>query len=109
MAKKRFFDGMLVMALVFGFVLAACGGGTSALVGRWASDEDSTEVVEFLKDGTGIVQGSEVAWKAENGRLFLSITALGQTQTVGCGYKISGATLTLTDDDGEVSTYTKKK
>ena len=95
-------------------VMTACGEGTSVLVGRWVPEEGqpipisrdfAEKSMELSKDGTGIGDGYSLTWRAENGRLILKLD-------LGFGfaydYKISGTTLTLTNDDGISIEYKKK-
>jgi hypothetical protein len=97
--------------LVFGFIGCA-GGGTSALVGKWVPEEGQSisddfveERLELKKDGTGIGDGLTLDWTAEKGRITLKLDiGLGFTYD----YKISGSTLTLTNDDGESVKYKKQ-
>jgi hypothetical protein len=103
---KKHLAFALVLTLVFFF--AACSGGSSALVGKWTG-EDNESTMEFLKDGTGIVESNAITWKVENDRLYITVTAYLQTQTITFGYKISGATLVLTSDSGENITLKKNK
>jgi hypothetical protein len=104
---KRMFVIALILTLVF--FLVACGGGSSALVGKWALEpgqptSGNIEDMELLKDGTGIVDGAGITWKVENGRFYVTHPLIAASWA----YKISGETLVLTDDDGESLTYKKK-
>ena len=100
-----FLAALLLLGMVV--TLAGCGGG-SALVGKWQVVKDgeaSDETMEFFKDGTVIIEDSvKGEWKAEKGRL--TITVWGMTQTAD--YKISGSTLTIIDD-GDEEIYKKVK
>jgi hypothetical protein len=83
-------------------MFTGCGkSDSSKLVGRWAiEDGQQTRVfiedVELLKDGAGIVGGMGVTWKTENGRIYFTSTV--EAIAFACDYKISGSTLTLTND-----------
>jgi len=92
--------------LVFGILLISslisfgCSGTSiSPLVGKWAEENDPKDVVlEFFKDGSGIVDGSKVTWTAsENGQLTFKDTD-GRTESYV--YEISGSILTLIFDGG---------
>jgi len=109
MKNRRFWLGMLVMVLVIGMTVVGCGGGSSALVGKWALEpgqptRGNIEDMELLKDGTGIVDSTGVTWKVENGRFYVTATLGAES----FGYNISGGTLTLTKDDGTSLKYKKK-
>jgi len=83
----------------------------SGFVGRWigVSDLDKGSTMEFLSDGTGILVGKSgstaIKWKTENNRLY--ITAEGSARAKSAGYKLQGSMLTLTEDNGKISEYTK--
>ena len=98
----------LVLVLTLVFLLVACGG-SSAFLGRWSLEPGqptwgNIEEMELLKDGTGIVDGAGISWKVENNRFYVTHPLMAASW----GYKISGATLTLTTDDGTSLTYKKK-
>ena len=108
MNKKLIFSVMLVCLLAF-VVVMACSGGSSALIGKWSLEpgqptRGNIEAMELLKDGTGIVDGAGISWKVENDRFYVTHPMMAASW----GYKISGATLTLTDDDGKNLTYKKQ-
>jgi hypothetical protein len=110
MAKKSFVVGMLAFTLVFGLILAGCGG-SSALAGKWVPEEahygpGGDGSMELSKDGTGIANGVAITWKVEKGRLVLKHDLQG---TFSFAYKLSGASLTLTNDDGESVRYYREK
>ena len=87
---------------------AKSSGSASALAGRWSLAEgprrSNPEEMELLKDGTGICDGVGITWKIENGRFYL-IHPLAAFSSI---YNVSGSSLTLTKDDGEVLKYKKK-
>ena len=101
---------MLVMILVFGMTVFGCStskdGNDAKLAGLWESEEGP---IEFFRDGTGVADGMAFTWTSEKNRLRCSVTAWGTTQTMVYDYKISGSTLTVTDEDGDTVIYTKKK
>jgi hypothetical protein len=87
-------------------------GRASALVGKWVpesgqrvSSDFIEEKLELQKDGTGIGDGYSLKWTAEKGRLTFKLD-------IGMGiaydYKLSGSTLTLTSDEGEIVRYKKQ-
>jgi hypothetical protein len=108
MVNKKFWFGMLVMVLAFGITVINCTGKASALVGRWVHESgvtyDKPENMELLKNGTGICDGFSIAWKVEGNRLIIQSSLIG----LACDYKISGAKLTLTYDDGGSAIFAKK-
>ena len=79
--RKRIAIVALVMCALF--LLAACGSGSSALVGKWKDEATGMMTMEFKDDGT------------------LSVSALGQTQTVS--YKVDGDKITMTADGQEAT------
>jgi hypothetical protein len=66
-------------------------GGSSELAGKWIST-DGWVNLEFTKDGKGSTDALGFIWATDGNRLFMS----GHN---GYEYKISGSTLTLTNND----------
>jgi hypothetical protein len=110
MDKKLVFSVLLVVCLltVVQVVAFAQSGGQSVLVGRWNLVEGPTrnnpEKMELLRDGTGIVDGLGISWKAENGRFTLTHPLL----VTSWSYQVSDSTLTLTANNGTVLKYNKQ-
>ena len=116
MRKLKLFSVQLVCLVALGSVLIACNvvGGKSALVGRWSLVEGPTrgnpEEMELLSDGTGVSDSiGGWIWKVENNRFYLTHSSgrAGYNEAAW-GYKVSGATLTLTADNGTILKYQKK-
>ena len=103
MNKKIILSVMLVGILAFSLMIISCGNETSKLTGIWEAED---ETMELFKDGTFSAEGFSGTWKAENNRLNLS--ALGGLISISADYKLSGSTLTVTDD-GETTVYKRKK
>jgi uncharacterized protein (TIGR02145 family) len=100
----------ILLTMAFTFTICEAAGGKSALVGRWESDKSTKDYMEFLSDGTGIVSmGSKsiaITWKVEKDRLY--VTKSRSKEVKSFSYKISGSTLTITDDDdGDVDKLNK--
>ena len=102
---------ILTFVMILLFTLVGCGGGSSAIVGRWILEEGQStfgvsDEMELLKDGTGTFIRSyderKVFWKTDNNRVYFT-TALSE---FAYDYKISGSTLTL-KDDSRMITYRK--
>jgi len=83
-------------------------GSVSAIIGRWSLTEgprrNNPEEMELLKDGAGICDGLGITWKIENGRFYL----IHPSAAFSSIYNVSGSSLTLTKEDGEVLKYKKK-
>jgi hypothetical protein len=83
-------------------------GGKSALVGRWIHESGVTrnkpENMEFLKDGTGLIDGTSITWKVEGNRIIIQSSLMG----LACDYKLSGSKLTFNYDDGGSAIFAKK-
>jgi hypothetical protein len=98
------------------------------LAGRWVRElEDGSLAdnsnMDFLKDGTGILDytdvktpvrstgyGIGITWRAEEGYVYTFYnTYAGNMNAHVYGYKITGTTLTLTTVDGEKSMTYKKR
>ena len=62
--------------------------------------------IEFLKDKTGTISTYGMTWKTENDRLYFNIAS--GLRAFSCDYKISGATLTITDFNGNDFVYKKQ-
>jgi len=110
---KLFSFCALILAVAAG--AAGCRDAGTALVGRWVPAVGSWVPeqggrapsgfpgdLEFLKDGTGIVDKRGVKWTAEDGRLILRAD---DGQAAGYGYQFSGSTLILADDQGRSINY----
>jgi len=98
-----------VLVLMLTFFIVACGGGSSALVGKWSLEpgqptRGNIENMELLKDGTGIVDEAGINWKVEKNRFYVTHPMIAASWE----YKVSGKTLTLTDDKGTSLIYKKK-
>lgn len=92
--------------MVLGLFLVSCGGGDSALVGKWylveGPSRNNPEDMELFKDKTAIVDKTGgVTWKTEKGVFYLSHPLMAASWS----YKVSGSTLILTDDDGDNLVY----
>ena len=94
-------------------IVAGCGGGHSALLGKWELDVDALTInklddvagkFELLKDGKGIVESTPITWKIENNRLYL--TSL--FRAISYRYELTNTNLKLIDDNGKVIPYKKK-
>jgi len=111
MTNKKIWLGILVLVFGLVFSIVACGG-SSSLVGRWVPEEGQRVSSDFIerslelqKDGTGIGDGYSLKWTTEKGRITLKLD-------VGMGfaydYKLSGSTLTMTNDKGTSVRYKKQ-
>jgi hypothetical protein len=100
--------GIIAFVMVLGLILVSCGGGKSAFVGRWYLVEGSgssiPDDVELLKDGTGFAMESEITWKTEKDRFYITHPSLA----MAFNYKLSGSRLELTDDKGNRFVYVNK-
>ena len=103
--EKKIVLGVTAVVSLFALCLIGCtGSGTSALAGRWV--QEAGQSIELSKDGAGIVDGRDsITWTTEKGRLMLRGAWGGG---VAFDYKISGSTLTLTDDSGRSVRYKKQ-
>ncbi len=92
-------------------LLAACKSD-SKFVGTWEqTDADCTMVM--ASDGSGSITEEGISgslkWKQDGGKLFLTVSLCGMTETEEYTYELSGDTLTLTDTYGDVSVFQKVK
>jgi len=97
---------VLLSAMVLAAVGSAFGANPPALAGRWVLEEGGRAPggfpgnMELLKDGSCIVDGRSRTWKTESGRFYF----MGD-KAVAYNYKMTGSTLTLTNDDGKGVSY----
>ena len=98
--------GMLVLLAMLLYVLSACGGGGSGLVGSWEAQGQTgvTYLLEFSRDGTGY-QGASIRFVGTE-RSHIDWETSGSVLTIFSGpntwtfnYSISGSTLTLISVD----------
>ena len=108
--KTRSFFLAASVVLAMAFTLSCSGSGESAFVGKWVQD-DGSESMELLKDGTGIVQKRKesiaISWKVVDKRFVITATVMGSLVSKAKDYKISGNKVIFTDDKGESETYVK--
>jgi hypothetical protein len=110
MNRKLVFSAMLVLLLAFCFVVVSCNSGNSAFVGKWDTEDGLKapsglpDDLELFKDGTGVIEGMSISWKAENKRFIITSSSIG----FAYDYEISGKKLTLTGDNGRSKTYLKR-
>jgi len=85
----------------------------TALVGTWLLAESSLfqlgtpTVLEFRKDGTGALGGTDIKWSAEDGRLLvINTSSADKRDTFSC--RISDSTLILANDKGQSLKYIKE-
>jgi hypothetical protein len=113
MLEKRIFGIMtLVVGIlaVIGLSMIACSNANSnnpsAFVGKWElkSGGFPFDKAELFKDGTGIVDNGGFSWKVVDKRLVITHPWFA----LACDYKISGSTITLTTDDGDIGTFVKR-
>jgi uncharacterized protein (TIGR02145 family) len=92
----------LLSAAVLMAAGSAMGANPLSLAGRWVLEEGGRAPtgfpgsMELLKDGSCIVDGKSRTWKTESGRFYF----MGE-KAQAYDYKMSGSTLTLSDDNGK--------
>jgi hypothetical protein len=90
----------LIVVLFFTSYFAGCkSDDASAIVGKWAQEEDQSVVLEFIGDGSGILTEDNIeykfTWAMEDDRLKIK----AENEYVSSfDYKISRSALTLRDD-----------
>ena len=106
MGKGKAVYAIISMLLLLGIIAAITGCERSALIGRWEEEgKPDGETLEFFKDGNADLDGMPVEWEVKKGKLIFSF--FGMVQSVN--YKISGSTMTLSDDDGLETKFIKLK
>jgi hypothetical protein len=93
------------------------GGTTDApeLIGLWAEDGFPEEQFQFNADGTGtFIDGfddywnMDFTWEVRDNLLIMTVTFLGETESLEAYFTVSGQTLTLTElETGEEITFTR--
>jgi uncharacterized protein (TIGR02145 family) len=97
----------IISALLFISLLAACGEGESALVGKWVLESGGKapsgfpDDLELFKDGTGICEGMSINWKVDKNRFIVASSSIG----FALNYTVSDSTLTLTNDNSQSIKY----
>ena len=84
-------------------------GNQQALIGRWVEKNRGWEM-DFLSDGTGIVDEQRITWKIEGNRLYIiAVSSFGDIfgDNGSYEYRISGSELTLIYSGGS-ETYVKR-
>ena len=103
---KKVITIVVVVCFAFVFFYNVAFAADSSLVGRWYLREgqdtrNNPENMELLKDGTGIVDGTGITWKTENGRFYIfhPLKALARNYVVDA----SGTGTLLLVDNGKGS------
>lgn len=94
------------IALLFISLLGACGGGESALIGKWTPESNRVPSgfpydLELSKEGKGICDKVSISWKIDKNRLIV----ISSKTSFALNYTLSGSTLTLADDNNESAKY----
>jgi hypothetical protein len=113
---KKNLSILLVVLLGLSLILTACGGDDSSsspqsVAGAWENDNDNTVGIAFGDDGTyGIFKAGELM--ADGTYTFdgstLETTPSDGSGTISAKVVINGGTMTWTDPNGSVSSWTKK-
>ena len=118
MKKKLCLALCIALAML---ALVACGSSEKGIVGKWESTDQAGVFIEFTKggemkfdvadgvdstisSGVAVMQLADITYEIKSDTEFeMTISALGQTNTVTMGYTLDGDTLTL-----EGAEYTRK-
>jgi uncharacterized protein (TIGR02145 family) len=107
MLKFNKFGGAALMCVIVSAIAgSAWGANPPSLANRWVLEEGGRAPagfpgnMELLKDGSCIVDGKSRTWKTEGARFYF----MGD-KALAFDYKMSGGTLTLTNDDGKGVAY----
>ncbi len=91
----------MIRALLL-LLLSAPAFGASPLVGTWNKDGSALAVLKA--DGSGVVRGEAVRWRASGTTLTLVYDEEGEVETMS--YRLAGDRLTVTMN-GQTETYTR--
>ena len=102
----------LCLALILMASLLAACSSNSEFVGTWKEEGSDTKLV-LASDGSGSVseQGvsGSVKWNVEGDKVFITVSICGMSETDEYTYEFSGDTMTLTENNGNTTVYTKVK
>ena len=74
---------------------------------------ETGEKLVLANDGTGSMDmdgiGGSLTWSLNKGKLIMTVSVCGMSESSEYSYKFSGNKLTLTDEDGETTVYRKNK
>lgn len=95
---------VIVLLLILSLALAACA---PSLVGKWASEDEPENAIEFLQDGTVNAYQSDTlfgtgAYEIDGDKITMTIAGQSATST----FKLEGNKLTLTGTNPDGSEYT---
>src|SRR5258708_27341957 len=84
---------LLCASLIFTLAVTACKSTESQLLGKWEQVDQSSNIIEFFKDGTVLFGGATLNYKVlDDSHLRLDSLGIAQTLT----FSLSGDNLTLT-------------
>ena len=102
----------LAIALVFVMVFSLAGCGGNELTGTWKLDSEALAASLEGAEGEEALAGALMAMMevtmviGADGTIETTMNAFGETQTQKGTYTADGTTLTITTEDGTVSTNT---
>jgi hypothetical protein len=106
---KKHLSILFVVVLSLGLLLAACGGSAEtdpdAILGTWVDNGDGVSTLSFSENGMQFNDGDPATFAYDGSTL---IATLSDGSTINYTYTISGDTLTLTEDTGNVYTFTRQ-
>lgn len=113
---KKVCKSMLVvmMAVLMIVATAACGGGnggSASVIGTWKATFDSSKLPEEMKAQASMYESLMSAMDisltfADNGKVSISMSAMGQTSSAEGSYTFDGTTVKLSDPTGAVAGQT---
>lgn len=103
--RKKFMVLALVLCTVL--LLAACGGSSSPIVGKWKDETTGMSTIEFKADGTlsaaALGQTITGTYKIDGDKITTNVLEQEATAT----FKVEGNKLTITSD-GVSTVYDKQ-
>ena len=106
---------LCLLAVMMLALFVGCSSEEKQFIGTWyLLDEEGNKTSSTLvlaKDGEGTISeegiSGSVKWSLNNGKLSLTVSICGMSETEEYSYEFSGDKLILTDSEGKVTTHSK--
>lgn len=106
---------LAVAALILLLSLTACGSGNDSVEGTWNLEGTGSDIssMELKSDGTGSISVGDIitlniTYTTEKGKLTITKTYLGQTESDEYTYSVKDGKMTLKDASGNEAVMVKQ-